>query len=168
VAICELSTEAEWTTSQSPLKARPLPNPGDSTEREIRGLADDKLIEVFFFAGGFSLVALMEWIGYLTHSPRHPGLFTSVALAACIVGAWRVRQIRRRLKQLKLGRDGEKCVGQFLERLRNGGSHVFHDIPASGFNLDHVIISPPQQTVTTCGHLCRDKRATGRRTATRS
>jgi hypothetical protein len=128
-------------TSQSPLKAKPLPNPGDSTDREIRGLADDKLVEVLFFAGGFSLVALMEWIGYLTHSPRHPALFTGVALVACIIGAWRVRQIRRRLRQLRLGRDGERCVGQFLERLRNGGSYVFHDIPASGFNLDHVIIS---------------------------
>jgi Nuclease-related domain len=128
-------------TSQSPLKAKPLPNPGDSTDREIRGLADDKLVEALFFAGGFSLVALMEWIGYLTHSPRHPALFTGVALLACIIGAWRVRQIRRRLRQLRLGRDGERCVGQFPERLHNGGSRVFHDIPAPGFNLDHVIIS---------------------------
>jgi Nuclease-related domain len=128
-------------TSQSPLKAKPLPNPGDSIDREIQRMVDDKLVEVFFFAGGFSLVALMEWIGYLTRSPRHPALFTGVALVACIVGAWRVWQIRGRLKQLRLGRDGERCVGQFLERLRDGGGRVFHDIPAPGFNLDHVIIS---------------------------
>jgi hypothetical protein len=43
---------------------------------------------------------------------------------------------------LKMGRDGERCVGQFLERLRASGAQVFHDIPGDGFNLDHVVISP--------------------------
>jgi hypothetical protein len=127
--------------SQSPLKAKPLRNPGDSVDEEIQSLSDDKLLEAFLFASGFSLIALTEWIGYLTHSPRRPLLFSCVALVACVVGAWRVWQIRGRLKQLRLGRDGERCVGQFLERLREGGGQVFHDIPAAGFNLDHVIIS---------------------------
>jgi len=31
-------------------------------------------------------------------------------------------------------------VGQFLEKLREKGSQVFHDIPSKGFNLDHVVI----------------------------
>jgi hypothetical protein len=128
--------------SQSPLKAKPLRNPGDSIDEEIRRLTDDKLPEPFFFASGFALLAMMEWFGYLTHSPRHPILFTGVALVACIVAVWRVWRIRGRYKQLKLGRDGERCVGQFLERLRDGGGQVFHDVPAETFNLDHVIISP--------------------------
>jgi hypothetical protein len=84
----------------------------------------------------------MEWIGYLTHSPRRPVLFTCVALFACVAAAGRVWRIRGRLRQLRLVRDGERCVGQFLERLRDGGGQVFHDIPAARFNLDHVIISP--------------------------
>jgi hypothetical protein len=71
-----------------------------------------------------------------------PVLFTCVALVACIIAALRVWRIRGRLRQLRLGRDGERCVAQFLERLRDGGGQVFHDIPAVGFNLDHVIISP--------------------------
>jgi hypothetical protein len=128
--------------SQSPLKAKPLRSPGDSIDEEIRRLTDDKLLEPFFFASGFALVAMMEWFGYLTHSPRRPILFTGVALVACLVAGWRVWRTRRRYKQLKLGRDGERCVGQFLERLRDGGGQVFHDVPAETFNLDHVIISP--------------------------
>jgi hypothetical protein len=51
------------------------------------------------------------------------------------------RGIRRKLQQLRLGRDGERAVGQYLERLREGGGQVFHDIPADRFNLDHVVIS---------------------------
>jgi hypothetical protein len=40
-----------------------------------------------------------------------------------------------------LGRDGERVVGQFLDGLRVNGARIFHDIPAGGFNLDHVVIS---------------------------
>jgi hypothetical protein len=54
----------------------------------------------------------------------------------------RFSQIRRRVKRPRLGRDGERCVGQFLERLREDDAQIFHDVPAEGFNLDHVIVSP--------------------------
>jgi hypothetical protein len=54
---------------------------------------------------------------------------------------WRFWGIRAQVRQLRLGRDGERVVGQFLERLRDGGGQVFHDIPGEGFNLDHVVIS---------------------------
>ena len=128
--------------SQSPLKAKPLRNPGDSVDEEIRRWTDDRAIEPLWFAGGFFLIAAMEWFGYLTHSPRRPLLFTAVALIAIGFAAWRVRVILGKVKQLKLGRDGERCVGQFLERLRDGGGQVLHDIPGEGFNLDHVVISP--------------------------
>jgi hypothetical protein len=84
----------------------------------------------------------MEWFGYLTHSPRRPILFSCVTLVAIVFAVWRVWVNRGRLRQLKLGRDGERVVGQFLERLRDGGGQVFHDIPGEGFNLDHVVISP--------------------------
>ena len=47
-----------------------------------------------------------------------------------------------RLRALKLGRDGEKAVGQFLEKLREQGYRVFHDVVGNGFNIDHVLIGP--------------------------
>jgi Nuclease-related domain len=129
-------------SGQSPLKAKPLRNPGDSTDEEIRRWTDDRLMEPFVFAGGFFLIACMEWLGYFTHSPRRPILFSCVTLVAIVFAVWRVWVNRGRLRQLKLGRDGERVVGQFLERLRDGGGQVFHDIPGEGFNLDHVVISP--------------------------
>jgi Nuclease-related domain len=46
------------------------------------------------------------------------------------------------LHALKLGRDGEKAVGQFLETLRERRYRVFHDIVGGNFNLDHVLIGP--------------------------
>ncbi len=87
-------------------------------------------------------LAAMEWLGSLTHSPRRPVLFSIMAAVAVAVATWRIWDIRKRVQQLKLGRDGERVVGQFLERLRDGGAQVFHDVPGGGFNLDHVVISP--------------------------
>lgn len=33
-------------------------------------------------------------------------------------------------------------MGQFLERLRDRGYQVFHDVVGPGFNVDHVLIGP--------------------------
>jgi hypothetical protein len=46
------------------------------------------------------------------------------------------------MRRLRLARDGERAVGEFLEKLRSGGYNVFHDLIGDGFNLDHVLIGP--------------------------
>jgi hypothetical protein len=50
---------------------------------------------------------------------------------------WRTKQ---ELVPLKLGRDGEKVVGEFLELFREDGARVFHDLIGDKFNVDHVLI----------------------------
>jgi hypothetical protein len=50
--------------------------------------------------------------------------------------------IKKRLRSLKLGRDGEKAVGQFLDQLREREYKVFHDVVGKSFNIDHVLIGP--------------------------
>jgi hypothetical protein len=127
---------------QSPLKARPLPNPGDSVDKEIRRWTDDHFMDFLLVTTMACVLAIVEWVGYLTRLPRQPIAFSCAALAAVSITAWRFVVTRRRVRQLRLGRDGERCVGQFLERLRGSGAQVFHDVPGRGFNLDHVIISP--------------------------
>jgi hypothetical protein len=64
-----------------------------------------------------------------------------VALISVIYSAYQVRKLRPKIHALKLGRDGEKIVGQSLEELRIGGAIVLHDIMAKDFNVDHVVIS---------------------------
>jgi hypothetical protein len=128
-------------SSQSPLKAKPLRLPGESVDKEIDHWVNDKALGPFFGAGCFCMVAYFEWSAYLTHSPRRPILFTVVAVLALLYAGWRFRIIRKQVRQLKQGRDGGRVVGQFLERLREDGGQVFHDIPGEGFNLDHVVIS---------------------------
>jgi hypothetical protein len=46
------------------------------------------------------------------------------------------------MRRLRLAQDGERTVGEFLEKLRADGYQVFHDLVGDGFNLDHVLIGP--------------------------
>jgi hypothetical protein len=128
-------------SSQSPLKEKPLRLAGESLDREIDKWVNEKALGALFVAACLSMAAYLEWYGFLTHAPRRPVLFTVVAVAAVIFSGWRIWSIRGRVRQLRLGRDGERVVGQFLERLHEGGGQVYHDIPGEGFNLDHVVIS---------------------------
>jgi hypothetical protein len=126
---------------KSPLKTRPFRNPGQSLDEELANLLDDRVIPYFVCASALFVLALMEWLGYLTSSPRHPILFTILAGGSIGFLIVRVLQLRRRAWNLRLGRDGERLVGQSLEELRLVGAEVFHDVLGDGFNLDHVVIS---------------------------
>lgn len=58
--------------------------------------------------------------------------------------AYRVPKLLRvgaHLDQLRLGADAEMAAGQELDQLMRQGALVFHDFPAGGFNIDHVVIS---------------------------
>jgi len=54
---------------------------------------------------------------------------------------YKIIKIKKKLKHLRQGRDGERTIGQYLEGLRETGCRVFHDIVGNGLNLDHVVIS---------------------------
>ena len=127
--------------SKSPLKGRPLRNPGQGLDEELQRLWDDRASTYFWFAAVFVLLAGMEWLAYLWEAPRQPKTFTVVAIAISLYSGLRLMQLSRLSKRLKLGRDGERAVGQFLEGLRVHGARIFHDVPAEGFNLDHVVIA---------------------------
>jgi hypothetical protein len=128
--------------SRSPLKDPPLRLPGQSLDEEIERWQNERLINYLITASSFFLLAFMEWFGYLTHGPRRPILFSSCALLAIAGLGWRVLHVRRKLRPLKLGRHGERAVGQFLEGFRARGGRVFHDVVGDSFNVDHVLVCP--------------------------
>ncbi len=125
---------------KSPLKAKPLRNPGESVDHQINDLIYDSLLSYLFMAGTFLIIALLEWIRWYKNAPPKPLLYTIVAMVACLIAAWKYRKTRSKVKSLKLGRDGQKAVGQYLELLREKGAKVFHDVPGKDFNVDHVVI----------------------------
>jgi hypothetical protein len=127
--------------TQSPLKAKPLRNPGQSLDEEIDRVVNDKFLAYFLAAVTLWVVGLLEWLAKIRNAPRSPAIYVGVAIVATVIATIQFYRVRRRIANLRQGRDGERAVGQFLERLREDGGQIFHDIPGRGFNLDHVVIS---------------------------
>ena len=128
---------------KSPLKDKPLRLPGQSVQDNIDDYVFNHIEGPYLLAAGLILWAVYEWLIYLGFTERpHPLLISSMAVIGVTVFTWKFLRGRKKLKALKLGRDGERAVGQFLEDLRGKGNFVFHDVIGVGFNLDHVVVGP--------------------------
>lgn len=134
-----------WNTQRqlrrSPIKTAPLRLPGQSIEECISQLRD-QFDALLMWPLCFVVLAMFEWYRWWTALPLNPLLLTTVAIIA-IVYAWiKGAPVVRMIRNLRMGRDGERSVGQLLEPLREKGYRVFHDIPCPGFNIDHAIVGP--------------------------
>lgn len=127
---------------KSPIKDKPLRQPAQSLEEERRTLWSDKVEPYLLQALMFVVLAFLEWWRYYKDMKPSPIVFTAVAIVAVAFSFWQFFKIRPKMRMLLQGIEGEKVVGQYLERLREKGYDVFHDIVAPGFNIDHVLIGP--------------------------
>ena len=125
---------------KSPLNRKPLRNPGDSVEKEIHTVVWEQAFTYYAYAAFLVVLAGLEWFRWFRPMAPKPWLYSALALAAVLFATYQVRKAFSRVKTLKLGRDGEKAVGQFLERLRERGAQVIHDFPGEKFNIDHVVV----------------------------
>ena len=127
--------------SQSPLRDPPLRHPGQSLDEQIDDFLDGKVLPYLLFPAVFWLFALILWVSEHHPEVRSPIPWVCAALLMTVVAVWRLYGVRREIRNIKLGRDGERVVGQALEELRRQGAEVFHDLPGKGFNLDHVVVA---------------------------
>jgi hypothetical protein len=127
---------------RSPLKDKPLRLPGQSVSEEREELIEKAVGQPLTFALAFLILALLEWWRFYTNAKPSPVIYTMTALAFLIYAAFRIKRAIPKLRNLRLALEGEKAVGQFLERLRERGFQVFHDVVGTGFNIDHVVIGP--------------------------
>jgi hypothetical protein len=127
-------------TTISPLKDRPLRNPGQSLDVQIDDLTTDMLGPILMATMLVTLSA-MEWFRWYRDDRPHPLLYSLFAGIGIIYAIFRTRRSWKRLRSLKLGRDGERAIGQYLEQVREAGARVFHDIVGKDFNLDHIVLS---------------------------
>lgn len=129
--------------TRSPLKDRPLRLPGQSIQEERDNFLEDSIGPPVMLAAFLVATAALEWWRFYTDAKPSPVLFTAAALVIIAYAAFRVRRALPKLRNLRQALDGERAVGQYLERLREDGFQVFHDVVGDGFNVDHVLIGPP-------------------------
>jgi hypothetical protein len=81
---------------------------------------------------------------YFTAVPESP-LRISVSLFAIIFSliycSYKTFHLKNQIRNLQSGYEAEQAVGQELNQLMKQKAEVFHDVPAEGFNIDHVVIT---------------------------
>lgn len=91
-----------------------------------------------------SVIAVVVLVGASELTLFGPTMAVTMAILTWLGGMYFVvRDLLRaiqRVRNLRLGWEGEVATAEELNRLMLRGFHVFHDVPAEGFNIDHVIV----------------------------
>lgn len=124
----------------SPLRGPILRQAGQSLDEELHRHWSDELDPIIVMVMVATVLALLEWARWAWPLGPHPWTITTGALVVWWWGIRRARRIRATGERIRLGRDGERQVGQILEALRGDGFALIHDLPGDDFNLDHIVI----------------------------
>lgn len=120
--------------------------PGEGALMEA-GRLDETIGERFVLAITVGPVLLAGWalLNLDLQTLRFGALEGFFLVAALAIGSWagwsalKLSATRRRYLE---GRVGERATAQALMPLISRGCAVYHDVPATTFNLDHVVVGP--------------------------
>lgn len=132
---------------RSPLSHDLLRSPGDSLRIEIEDISLDLAVHI----GYTPTIPLMLYSSYLSilhfGGNQKIGTITIIFYVLLGVGALfyftnKTWQLAKRRNELSLGYEAELAVAQELNVMAHDGYWIFHDFPAEGFNIDHVVVGP--------------------------
>lgn len=131
---------------RTPLTSDLLRNPGESLREQVEDLSQDLIFYMLALVYAPLLIGLQFLLqDRIEHQANTLGIMFSYGIilfgstlffAVQMIRCWRKRQT------LRLGLECEMAVGQQLNQLMLLGCRVYHDFPAEGFNIDHVVIGP--------------------------
>ena len=129
---------------RSPLTEDLLRGPGHGVREQIEKISDD----MDTWATQIVLIPLVLYAlhlsqSYLLGTPESTSrIIISVVVGVAVVGygTWRLLRLAQQRERLALGLDAEIAVAQELSQLMREGAVVFHDFPAEGFNIDHIVV----------------------------
>ena len=121
-----------------------LRSPGESLNGQIQDLTFDILMYLFLIPICSVLIYSIIITEYFS-SGNQVNIITSLIYLTVIVvgGSYLTTKVFRLMKHrnhLRLGYDCELAVGQELSDRVSDGFFVFHDFPAEGFNIDHILV----------------------------
>jgi hypothetical protein len=111
---------------------------GQSGEERLKAIVDEQLLPGIVSSIFLICFAGFEWIKYFLRLPPQPLGVTVAAVASIAIIIYRYRRLSPLIKQMRLGVDGEKEVGQLLSEINDYS--VVHDIQFDDFNIDHALI----------------------------
>lgn len=123
-----------------------LRSPGESLNEQIQDVTLEILMYLFLIPTYSVLLYSIIITQYFT-SGNQVNLISSLIYLVAVVGGGsylttKVFKLMKYRNHLRLGYDCELAVGQELNNRMRDGFFVFHDFPADGFNIDHVLVGP--------------------------
>jgi uncharacterized integral membrane protein len=124
----------------SPLKKDSLHYAGQSLDKKIDEALDSKIITPIMVVIILFILAALEWAKAYFNIPYMPWVYTATAIIFAVYYGIKIRLSVKDIRNMQLGRDGERIVAESLEELRAAGYNVYHDIVGKSFNIDHIIV----------------------------
>jgi hypothetical protein len=129
--------------TKTPFKDPPVRQAGQSLHEQIERLLNDVFLPYCLAVIMTAMLAFWEWFRQYTKAPPQPIMLTVMFGIVLLITVRRIRKLFKEVRQLRLGEQGEKVVGQVLdEKLRPMGCQIIHDILSTGFNVDHFAVGP--------------------------
>jgi hypothetical protein len=144
VGIVSVVRFRERQRKRSPLSQHLLRSPGESLRNEL----DDRMWDLAGHLMFLPLIPLMFYAVQLRQTLvtggefKISGFLVAVGLIAFGFVCFQTIKTMRKVWKLRLGYEAELAMGQELDQLMRQGAAVFHDVPADGFNIDHVLVAP--------------------------
>lgn len=141
--------QAERDGRRTPISEVLMNLPGEQLRKRIAEL-DERLSMTLVAAISMGPIGLLVWL----FSPSGPGvampdglragdlLILAVVVSSIVGVSVQAVGIAKRMRRARQGLEAEIAVAQGLQSLIAEGCMVFHDVPADGFNLDHVVVGP--------------------------
>ena len=147
---------------RNPLTRQLLRSPGESLRTQI----EDAGIEIVFYVMVFTTLPLLMYAilvsgAFYTRANNDISSYLIGIFTCCfeLFAGYKLLNLLKTRNNLRLAFDCEMAVGQELNQLMREGCYVFHDFPAEGFNIDHVVVSTKGVlAVETKGRSKRDKK----------
>ncbi len=127
---------------RSPIKDKPLRYPGQYLDKEIKLIQLERVRNVAFFSIILTVAVFELLHAYAGMSPQ-PIFAGLLLLASGIYLYYLDTKLREKRDNYEQGSQGERAVGDILDKLKQEGCRVFHDVVINGanYNIDHVILS---------------------------
>ena len=93
---------------------------------------------------GFFILTICVWLfyfGVVDLNLTFAITLTVVTVGIFIYGFRKSRRLIKHMRNCYKGMEGERLVGEMLNKMSNDSVRVFHDVCGDCFNVDHLIIS---------------------------
>jgi len=132
---------------RSPFTDNFLRNPGESLNRKIAKI-NDKVTENLVLLITIPILLYAIYISSLHFGTSKSSTSTATVFVIAGIGfiayyLYKLIKLLKLRRSYRLGYEGEIAVGQELNQLMLDGYRVYHDFPASKFNIDHIVVGAP-------------------------